>query len=136
MQKKFISIGSVSAALAVGLGALGAHALKKKVVEGILSADNLSAFETAVKYQMYHALALLLLAALSFHISSKWLNRAGWCFAGGTILFSGSIYFLSLAPLTGSSFRWLGPVTPLGGLLFICGWIFLLFSVLKNESKS
>lgn len=93
----------------VALGAFGAHALKNR-----LSPEMLAVFETGVRYQAYHALALLLLAAL------RGPDRAGWCFLAGIVLFSGSLYALAL---TGA--RWLGAITPLGGLLFLAGWLFL-----------
>jgi len=95
--------------LDVALGAFGAHALK-----GRLSPEALAVFETGVRYQAYHALALLLLAAL------RGPDRAAWCFVGGIVLFSGSLYALALTGV-----RWLGAVTPLGGLLFLAGWLLL-----------
>ncbi len=97
--------------LAVGLGAFGAHALKTR-----LEPDLLAAFEVGVRYQVYHALALLLLAAL------RGPNKAAWCFTAGIIVFSGSLYALAL---TGTR-KW-GAVTPIGGLLFLAGWLILLF---------
>lgn len=97
--------------LAVGLGAFGAHALKSR-----LEPDMLAVFETGVKYQVYHALALLLLAAL------RGPNKAAWCFTAGIIVFSGSLYILALTGVR----KW-GAVTPIGGLLFLAGWLFFLF---------
>lgn len=97
--------------LAVGLGAFGAHALKNR-----LTPDMLAVFETGVKYQIYHALALLLLAAL------RGPNKAAWCFSAGIVLFSGSLYILALTGVR----KW-GAVTPIGGLLFLAGWLFFLF---------
>lgn len=97
--------------LAVGLGAFGAHALKNR-----LTPDMLAVFETGVKYQVYHALALLLLAAL------RGPNKAAWCFSAGIVLFSGSLYILALTGVR----KW-GAVTPIGGLLFLAGWLFFLF---------
>lgn len=98
--------------LAVGLGAFGAHALKSR-----LSPEMLAIFETGVKYQVYHALALLLLAAL------RGPGKAAWCFTAGIVIFSGSLYLLAL---TGTR-KW-GAVTPIGGLLFLVGWLILLFA--------
>jgi len=98
--------------LAVALGAFGAHALKAR-----LSPDMLAIFETGVRYQVYHALALLLLAAL--HGPSK----AAWCFTAGIALFSGSLYLLALTGVR----KW-GAVTPIGGILFLAGWLIILFS--------
>lgn len=98
--------------LAVGLGAFGAHALKSR-----LTPDMLAVFETGVRYQVYHALALLLLTSL------RGPSKAAWCFTAGIALFSGSLYLLAL---TGAR-KW-GAVTPIGGLLFLIGWLILLFS--------
>ena len=96
--------------LAVGLGAFGAHALKSR-----LTPDMLAIFETGVRYQVYHALALLLLAAL------RGPNKSGWCFTAGIVLFSGSLYLLALTGVR----KW-GAVTPIGGLLFLAGWLIML----------
>ena len=98
--------------LAVGLGAFGAHALKAR-----LSPEMLAIFETGVKYQVYHALALLLLAAL------RGPSKAAWCFTAGIVLFSGSLYILALTGVK----KW-GALTPIGGVLFLAGWLILLFS--------
>ena len=98
--------------LAVGLGAFGAHALKAK-----LAPDMLVIFETGVRYQVYHALALLLLASL------RGPSKAAWCFTAGIALFSGSLYLLALTGVR----KW-GAVTPIGGVLFLIGWLILMFS--------
>jgi uncharacterized membrane protein YgdD (TMEM256/DUF423 family) len=98
--------------LAVGLGAFGAHALKSR-----LEPDMLAIFETGVRYQVYHALALLLLASL------RGPSKAGWCFTAGIALFSGSLYILALTGVR----KW-GAVTPIGGVLFLIGWLILMFS--------
>lgn len=98
--------------LAVGLGAFGAHALKAR-----LSPDMLAIFETGVRYQVYHALALLLLASL------RGPSKAAWCFTAGIALFSGSLYILALTGVR----KW-GAVTPIGGVLFLAGWLILLFN--------
>jgi len=112
----FLAIGSCSAALAVIAGAFGAHALK-----GSIDSDMLSAFETAVRYQMYHAFGLVAIA-LTGHRSggtnAKKLRAAGFFFILGTVLFPGSLYIMAL---TGT--RWLGAVTPVGGISFILGWL-------------
>ena len=97
--------------LAVGLGAFGAHALKSR-----LEPDMLAVFEVGVRYQVYHALALLLLAAL--HGPGK----AAWCFTAGIAFFSGSLYLLALTGVR----KW-GAVTPIGGVLFLAGWLIVLF---------
>ncbi len=113
MDRTFFFIGSLSGALAVTLGAFGAHALRDQ-----LSAENLATFETAVRYQLYHALALLGVAvAIARWPSSTWPTLAGWLFIAGIVLFSGSLYALVF-----SGARWLGAVTPFGGVAFIAGW--------------
>lgn len=113
MTYTFLIIGSILGGTGVALGAFGSHGLKRRI-----STDRLETFETGVRYQMYHALALLFAALLG-----EWLPRtgfaaaAGWLFLAGVLLFSGSLYLLTL---TGER-RW-GVVTPLGGLAFIAGW--------------
>ena len=115
MDRAFALAGAVSAFLAVAAGAFGAHALRAR-----LPADLLAVFETAARYQMYHALALLAVAILAARWPGMPLRAAGWLFIGGTVVFSGSLYLLAL---TGT--RWLGAITPLGGLCFIAGWLAL-----------
>ncbi len=116
MERLFFSLGSISGALAVILGAFGAHALSAR-----LTANLLDTFETGVRYEMYHALALLAVAfAISRYGSSGLLTASGWLFIIGTVLFSGSLYILSLTGV-----RWLGAITPFGGLAFIAGWLCL-----------
>lgn len=123
MQKVFLSIASVLGALSVGIGAFGAHGLKK-----VLEANGrLETFETAVKYQFYHTLAIFLLGLLFTQMSNKSLEWAGWSFLAGIFVFSGSLYILSLTGIT----KW-GAVTPIGGVFFIVGWVFLLLGVLKS----
>jgi uncharacterized membrane protein YgdD (TMEM256/DUF423 family) len=107
-----IRLGACFMFLAVGLGAFGAHALKAR-----LEPDMLAAFEVGVRYQVYHALALLLLAAI------RGPNKAAWCFTAGIVVFSGSLYILALTGVR----KW-GAVTPIGGVLFLAGWLILLFS--------
>jgi len=129
MQKTFLLAGTLLGALAVILGAFGAHALKAKI-----SFDNLQIFETGVRYQFYHALALLLLAVLFDKISPGPAQIAGYCFIAGVILFSGSIYLLATRELLGidSWKKVLGPITPLGGLALISGWLLFFMAVLKG----
>ncbi len=103
---------ALSALIAVALGAFGAHVLKDR-----LTADLLTIFETGVRYQFYHAFGLLA-AAWAVQLGGQGLARgAGWCFVAGTLLFSGSLYILAL-----SGVRWLGAITPLGGVAFLAGW--------------
>jgi uncharacterized membrane protein YgdD (TMEM256/DUF423 family) len=118
MDRLFFSLGAGSAFLSVAAGAFGAHALR-----GRLSPEYLAVFETAARYQMYHALGLLAVAwALSRWpgSTSQW---AGWLFVAGTVLFSGSLYALALTGV-----RWLGAITPLGGVAFLGGWFCLALS--------
>ncbi len=112
----FLVLGSLVAGLSVVLGAFGAHGLK-----GRLSPERLTSFETGVRYQFYHGFALLLVGVLqAIGMASGWTTAAGWLFLGGVVLFSGSIYVLTFGGP-----RWLGPITPLGGLAFILGWLLL-----------
>ena len=122
MQKLFLLSGAISGALAVGIGAFGAHALKAT----LQAAGRLDVYETAVKYQFYHALALVLTGILAFRIEDKLLNYSGYSFLAGTIIFSGSLYILCLSGVS----KW-GAVTPFGGLLLIAGWI-LLFAAISR----
>lgn len=125
-MKNIVSIfGALYGLTSVILGAFGAHAFKK-----LISAEKLMSFETGVKYQMYHALALLILGfSLSFTTSLE--KCAGWGIIIGTFLFSVSIYFLSFSEYWNVNLKILGPVTPLGGLLMIMGWACLLFYFFK-----
>ncbi len=123
MDRLFLLVGSLLAGLAVALGAFGAHALRER-----LGADLLNTFETAVRYQMYHALALLAVGLiLSRFPSSAFIPASGWLFVAGIILFSGSLYLLCF---TGA--RWLGAITPLGGVAFILGWLALAWGVWRG----
>jgi uncharacterized membrane protein YgdD (TMEM256/DUF423 family) len=118
-QKIILKVAAFFGATAVAFGALGAHALKS-----VLSAQSLASFTTAVRYQMWHALALLFLVAFAEKINpSPWISRL-W--TSGVVLFSGSIYLLSLDELMNLNFSFLGPLTPIGGLALILGWILLL----------
>jgi uncharacterized membrane protein YgdD (TMEM256/DUF423 family) len=133
MKKQFLVFGGISGALAVMAGALGAHFLKSKLQIDVFTLENLAAFETAVKYQMYHAIVLVLLALLTDKVQNNILNKSGQCFMIGTVLFSGSIYLLSTATLLGLSLSWLGPITPIGGLFLIVGWCLLAYGGVKKN---
>jgi uncharacterized membrane protein YgdD (TMEM256/DUF423 family) len=123
-SKIILSIASISGAFAVGLGAFGAHALKSK-----LEASNLlSAYQTAVQYHFYHTLLLLVLGLLTYKLDSAWLNYSSYLTIAGIVLFSGSLYVLSL-----TNIKWIGAITPIGGLCFILGWFFLLMAVVKSS---
>ena len=121
-QKTFLILGCASAAIGVAAGAFGAHGLKNT-----LAPEMLTVYETAVRYQMYHAFALIISGIISSRSNAK-CTMAGWCFLVGTLLFSGSLYLMTL---TGA--RWLGAVTPFGGVAFLLGWILLLLSFLRQS---
>ena len=116
MDRIFLLLGALSALLAVAAGAFGAHALK-----GRLSLDMLAVFETGARYQMYHALGLIAVAWLHGRWPGVLSAAAGWLFVAGILLFSGSLYLLAL-----SGQRWLGAITPLGGVAFMAGWLCLV----------
>ena len=118
MDKTFLLIGAVMGALGVGLGAFGAHGLR-----GRLTPDMLAVFETGVRYHMYHALAILLVAALVGRVDSRLIPAAGWAFTAGITIFSGSLYVLAVSGITV-----LGAITPIGGLAFLVGWACLVFA--------
>lgn len=125
MHKRFLTCGALLAGLAVALGAFGAHGLKK-----LVPPETVATFETGVKYQMYHALALLLVGLIAERLASVWLKRAAWCFLIGILLFSGSLYLLTALKATDSvGLGGLGIITPIGGLFFIAGWISLAVGV-------
>jgi uncharacterized membrane protein YgdD (TMEM256/DUF423 family) len=128
MQKLFFSLGIIAAGTAVILGAFGAHALKERI-----AADQLPVFETGVRYQMYHAFALIIVGFMFDKFNHSMLNYSGYAFAFGIIFFCGSLYLLSMRGLLGiESWKFLGPITPLGGLCFIAGWGFMLISIFKK----
>lgn len=130
MHKNFLVWGTVCAGLAVALGAFGAHGLQRLTADEKIQ----HGFQTGVQYQFYHALALLVLAILAGKLPITWVRRAGYCFIAGIILFSGSIYLLTFLKIEGSdATRFVGPVTPLGGVFFIIGWGCLLMGVLKHK---
>jgi uncharacterized membrane protein YgdD (TMEM256/DUF423 family) len=136
METKKLSIIGILGAVAVALGALGAHFLKSKLPTGLITIDQLNGFDTAVKYQMYHTLAMLALVLLSKNISHKFINWAYNCFLIGIVMFSGSLYFLCTRNLFGAEWlKVLGPITPIGGLFFIAGWIFIALIGLNKKSK-
>ena len=124
MTRIFFSLGSIFSGLAVGLGAFGAHGLAN-----ILSPEHLITYETAVRYQMYHAIALLVVALALAHwpAAAKPLQTGGWLFVAGIILFSGSLYLLSVGGI-----KWLGVITPLGGVAFVAGWLFMTLAAWRG----
>jgi uncharacterized membrane protein YgdD (TMEM256/DUF423 family) len=118
VDKTFLLIGAVAAFLAVAFGAFGAHGLR-----GRLSPEMMAVFESAVRYHMYHALALVLVSLVMGRMSGWLIQTAGWCFVAGLLLFSGSLYALALSGVTV-----LGAITPIGGLAFLAGWACLAFA--------
>ena len=134
-DKKLIPIG-ILGAIALALGALGAHFLKGKLSTGLITPEQLNGFDTAVKYQMYHVIMMVVLLLLSKQLSSKFILWAYNCFLTGILLFSGSLYFLCTRNLFGAEWlKVLGPVTPIGGLFFIAGWIFIVLTGIKKNKE-
>ncbi|HEX6040018.1 DUF423 domain-containing protein [Longimicrobium sp.] len=115
MNRTFWMLGCLFGLMAVAAGAFGAHALRAR-----LGPDLLAVWETAARYQMYHALALLAVAMAAGRWPGGGWNAAGWLFVAGTVVFSGSLYVLAL-----SGVRWLGAITPIGGVCFLAGWVML-----------
>lgn len=129
MRKTFLRLACISGALAVGIGAFGAHSLKE-----IVTAEKLAIYETGVRYHFYHTFALLAVGILMHFKKNKAINYAGWAFLAGIVLFSGSLYLLAVNESMHLGLAWLGPITPIGGVLFIIGWIALIYSSYqKNE---
>jgi len=112
MDRTFLLLGAIFGFLGVALGAFGAHALRAR-----LSPEMLAVFETGVRYQMYHTLALLITGVVMARIDGWLFHVAGWCFVAGIVIFSGSLYALALSGVT-----ILGAITPIGGLAFLAGW--------------
>jgi uncharacterized membrane protein YgdD (TMEM256/DUF423 family) len=120
MDRTFVLAGAIAGLIAVAFGAFGAHGLR-----GRLAPDMLAVFETGVRYHMYHALALLLVAALAPRLPGKAIVSAGWLFVAGIVLFSGSLYVLAVTGVTA-----LGAITPIGGVAFLAGWVALAIAAL------
>lgn len=132
MHKRFVSTGALLGAIAVALGAFGAHGLKK-----VVPAETVQTFQTGVQYQMYHALALLLTGLLYEKCFQKFARIAAILFFVGIILFSGSLYLLTAGKAAEtSSLDKAGIITPLGGVCFIAGWLFLFLAVMKKTERS
>ena len=126
MERLFATMGALSALVAVGAGAFGAHALKAR-----LAPDMLAVFEVGVRYQMYHALALIAVAWAVSRWPGAASAAAGWLFVAGTLLFSGSLCLLALTGL-----RWLGAITPLGGVAFLAGWACLAWAAWRAPGRA
>ena len=121
MDRTFLWVGALAGFTGVALGAFGAHGLRSR-----LSAEMLAVFETGVRYQMYHALAILIVALAAARLDGWLIRAAAWLFTAGIVLFSGSLYALALSGITT-----LGAVTPLGGLAFLAGWAALVIAALR-----
>lgn len=119
MDRLFVLLGSLFAFLGVALGAFAAHGLKGK-----LPPDMFNIFEVGVRYHMYHALGLFAVAAVAGRWSGPWVTAAGWLFVFGIVVFSGTLYLLAMGGP-----RWLGAITPIGGLAFLAGWLLLAWAV-------
>lgn len=130
-QKRFLLIGGLLCAFSVILGAFGAHALKEE-----LSPDKISAFDKGVRYQFMHAVSLILFSVMPEKFQTKLLNTASWMMCFGILFFSGSIYILTTKELIGiENISFIAPITPLGGLCFISGWVLFSVNVLKSEGN-
>lgn len=124
--KSLLITGSILMALAVAFGAFGAH-----IVQDMLSPDRFQVYQTGVEYHFYHAIGVLILGAVLLHTeNSGWFTLSGYSFITGILIFSGSLYVLTLTD-TG----WLGAITPLGGIAFILGWIFLAVGIGKSQKR-
>ena len=123
MNKFFLQAGSLLGAIGVMVGAFGAHALKPMLV----ASGRFETFETAVRYQFYHALALVLVGILAKEFTTKTLNYSGHCFLVGTLIFSGSLYLICFTGITA-----FGAVAPIGGTLLVVAWLLLFWTVLKR----
>jgi uncharacterized membrane protein YgdD (TMEM256/DUF423 family) len=130
MHKNFLMAGAIFGGLGVAAGAFGAHGLQRitsdeKIIHG---------FQTAVQYQIYHALALLFTALILDKMPHRFIRWAGNCFIIGTVLFSGSLYLLTLFKIEGSGLiKVAGPITPIGGVFFILGWVMLLVGIIARK---
>jgi len=129
MNSSFFKIGALLGAISVILGAFAAHGLKSR-----LPLDAVAGFETGVRYQFYHAFALLILGLAADKLSPKWLNLSGKSFIIGVLLFSGSLYLLTFLKAAGATamLKYAGIITPFGGLAFIAGWVFLFLASYKK----
>lgn len=129
MNRNFLSIAALLGALSVGLGAFAAHTLRS-----MTSAETVAIFETGVRYQFYHVFALLAVGFLSDKVHNKWIVWAGNCFIMGIILFCGSLYALTALAIAESTHKTLaGIATPIGGVFFILGWVFMYIGVMRRE---
>ncbi len=125
MDRIFAALGALSGFIAVGAGAFGAHALKAR-----MTPDLLTVFDTGARYQMVHALALLGVAWAITRWPGRTAVAGGWCFVAGTVIFSGSLYLLALTGVRG-----FGAITPIGGVLFLAGWLLLALAAWRGTAR-
>ncbi|PSR08527.1 MAG: DUF423 domain-containing protein [Bacteroidetes bacterium] len=130
MRKNFLRIGAVLMALAVIFGAFGSHQLQQ-----IITADKLKIFEIGTRYQIYHALGILLVGILLYFRKTSLMPWAAWLFFSGIVLFCGSLYLLTFSDLLTLPTSLIGPITPIGGLCFIAGWLVLALSTFQDNQK-
>lgn len=136
MKNYYLTIVGLFGAIGVGLGAFGAHFLKEKMKLGLITMDQYTGFDTATKYQLMHTIVMLTLFFINKDKNEKWINISIKLFILGITLFSGSLYLLTTRTLTGMEFlTFLGPVTPLGGVALIGGWICLVIQAFKFGVK-
>ena len=130
MHKNYLITAAIFGGLAVALGAFGAHGLERVTSDEKI----LKSFQTGVQYQMYHALALMVVSILYDKLSISWMKWAGMFFIIGIFLFSGSLYLLTFLKIQGSNaISMVGPITPLGGVTFIAGWLCLVMAVARKK---
>lgn len=130
MRKTFLRIGSLAAMTAVILGAFGAHSLGEH-----LEPDHLETFQTGVRYHFYHSFAILIVGMLLYNRKTNLLRISGWLFTVGILFFSGSLYLLAIRETMNLNLAWVGPITPIGGLLFISGWVCLFISTFQDNQR-
>ncbi len=128
MNKIFLILGTVICLLAIVMGAFGAH-----MIENQFGERSSEIFDTAATYQMYHGLAILITCLMSTTLNSKLFKIAMYFFIVGTICFSGSLYLLAFKTIIGPAIHYIGPITPIGGLLYIIGWILFIVGILKSK---
>jgi len=129
LNRKYILVASLFGATAVLLGAFGAHTLKE-----VLSQESLNSFNTGVRYQMYHALLLLIVALIAGEMRAKVARACYFLIVTGILFFSGSIYLLNIGPTMGINMKFLGPITPVGGLLLISAWTLLVIEFARKKT--
>lgn len=130
MQKRFLIIASLMGGVSVAIGAFAAHSLKPQLTD-----YQIGIFETGVDYQFFHTFAIFMVVLLADKLPRKALNTVGWLFTVGILFFSGSLYLLACKDILGVAVGFLGPITPIGGTLFIVGWGILLWNAIKMKAS-